>query len=93
MIGLSLSFCVIDIASGKVSEAEVDRIVANTCAYNDERIDMLIEGYKNTYWVDFPEADAIARRLFSADKVEQPRVDGKQHPGLELANYRNCWIK
>lgn len=93
MIGLSLGLCVADIASGYVDELDVEKIIANTCAYNDERIDKLIAGYNEGYWFDLPQAESIARRLFAQGKVEQPRADDKPHPGYEAANYRNYWIK
>ena len=76
-VGLSLSFCVGDILRGKVKEEEVKEIIAGTNA-SPERWDKLMEQYKETYWSENPdEGEAIARRLYEAGKIKQPRQDGK----------------
>jgi len=93
MIGLSLSMCVSDIADGIVLESDVKKIVADTCAYNPELLDKLMSDYNFQYWKSKPNAEQIARRMFTSGKIEQPRVDGKVHPGYCLANYRQFWIK
>ena len=37
-----------------------------------------MEQYKETYWSENPdEGEAIARRLYEAGKIKQPRQDGK----------------
>lgn len=80
-VGLSLSFCVNDILRGKIREEEVKEIIAATNASTPEKIDEVIGAYKRIYWYKNPEeGEAIARRLFAAGKVRQPRTEGgKEH--------------
>ena len=77
MIGLSLSFCVKDIALGFVKEEEVERIVAGTHYQNDREFEELLVQYAKGYWnrdnCNPETAIAIARRLKAADKIFQPR--------------------
>ena len=76
-VGLSLSLCVSDILRGKVREEEVKEIIAGTMASTPEDIDRIIKEYGRTYWHDNrEEGEAIARRLFEAGKVKQPRTKG-----------------
>lgn len=88
MIGLSLSFCVRDIASGKISEEEVEVIITGTCArYENEWYD-LIERYCASYWKEFPEeARGIAVRLMREGKIHQPRVENQSPPNLSEGHW------
>ena len=77
MTGLSLSFCVADIAAGLVGVDAVERIVASTAATTPEDYDLVIAGYRETYWRDNPDrCEVIARQLIAEGKVEQPRLSG-----------------
>jgi len=74
LIGTSLSFCVKDIARGKVGIGDVWKIVAGTYV-TDGDWEEVLESYAQIYWYDFPdEAVAIARRLITTGRIEQPRV-------------------
>ncbi len=76
-VGLSLSFCVSDILRGKIKEEEVKEIIAGTNT-SPEQWDELMKSYKESYWRENPdEGEAIARRLFEAGKIRQPRQEGK----------------
>ncbi|HNW19703.1 MAG TPA: hypothetical protein PLA53_00875 [bacterium] len=75
-VGLSLSLCIKNILEGKVKEEEVKEIIAGT-SFAPEKFDELIDLYKKSYWYDNPEeGEAIARRLFAAGKIKQPRMEG-----------------
>ena len=80
-IGMSLSFCVADIARGLVKEEEVLRIIASTCAKD---LEIVLEQYQTIYWNDLPGALDIARRLISEGKVDQPRLENRM--GFNIAN-------
>ena len=77
MIGLSLSFCVKDIASGKVKEEDVEKIVASTAFCTPDDFEEVLRLYQSVYWRDLPVATSIARRLYTQGKIEQPRLQGK----------------
>lgn len=87
MIGLSLSFCVKDIASGKVLEKDVEKIIAGTKCPNREVFETVLNSYLESYWHDFPEAADIARRFWDRGLIEQPRVNGEEAPEI----YRGHW--
>ena len=88
MIGRSLSFCVRDIASGKVKLYNVDKIVASTCYRTPEEFEYVLSRYTKTYWRDNPAiAQVIARLLERDGKIEQPRV----HGGCAQEIYEREW--
>jgi hypothetical protein len=87
MIGLSLSFCVLDIAAGKAKESDVERIIAGTCAKSDGEMLEVIASYQHSYWSEYPLAWQIATRLL--DRIEQPRLKGKEPPFIGDGH----WIK
>jgi len=77
-IGLSLSFCVKDILRGNIKEEEVKEIIAGTDASLDQW-DELMKNYKENVWLKNPEeCEAIARRLYEAGKIKQPRQEDKK---------------
>lgn len=83
--GLSLSFCVADIARDKVKESDVEKIVAATAAGTDDEWAELLNSYCKVYWREFPrKAKAIANRLRREGKIEQPRLQGT--PAHNIAN-------
>ena len=74
--GLSLSFCIKHILSGKVPEGSVDKILSGTSCRSDDDWEELIELYRDVYWRKDPdEGEAILRRLLEAGKIEQPRIN------------------
>lgn len=78
--GRSLSFCIKDILSGKVSYNEVGKIVTSTACKNDESWVKLLEQYQQSYWYDYSmvECRAVLFGLLFANKIEQPRlIDGR----------------
>lgn len=77
--GLSLSLCVLDIARGRVSIDQVDKIIASTAANSSQDWYEVIEEYKKYYWSENPkECEHLAREFIAAGKVEQPRLQGKE---------------
>ena len=76
MIGLSLSFCIKDIAGGWVAEAEVEKIISNTACHNDREFEEVLVSYSQTYWHGLPRAVEIARRFWERGLIEQPRLTG-----------------
>lgn len=83
MIGYSLSLCIASIAEGKTAEGDVQKIIAATRAATPADFEWVIEHYNEMYWDQLPEAENIARRLWAAGKIEQPRVQGNTHPGID----------
>jgi hypothetical protein len=86
LIGLSLSFCVRDIVEGKVAYEQVTKLITGTCAPDDKEWELLMKDYLAWYWwgtegAKIRPADerkakaaiAIANRLRSEGKIEQPR--------------------
>jgi hypothetical protein len=80
MIGLSLSLCVFDIASGYVKYDDVEKIIAGTKIESESDLEEVLDHYSQVLWADFPEkACEIARRLWNENKVDQPRIHGLDH--------------
>jgi len=84
-IGLSLSFCVLDILNGVVAEDEVAMLVTGTAATDDKTFENVLDQYSGrdpdrpycNYWEGREdEGREIARRLWMAGKIEQPRLKG-----------------
>jgi hypothetical protein len=102
MIGLSVSFCVRDIAAGKVNLDEVEEIIAGTRVASWRRQKHLIRIYLRTYWQDNAEAcEKVYRQLVSNTKramrgvdpkgpiIVQPRLYGRMAPMLARTGH---WI-
>jgi hypothetical protein len=82
-IGLSLSFCVQDILNGHVDIDEVEYIICGTCFRNHREFEKGIQIYSNSYWLDAPEVGKhIARKLWNAGKLLQPRLEGYSVPNI-----------
>jgi hypothetical protein len=81
-IGLSFSLCIKDIASGKVKEGDVEKIIAGTAIRDLEDLELLINVYKSRCWRNLPEAEAIARRFWEKGLVEQPRIRVDEPPPI-----------
>jgi hypothetical protein len=76
LIGLSLSFCIRDIAAGDVDVSNVELIVAGTACRTAEQWRDVLERYERSYWVGYPHASLLAAYLIETGKVTQPRVEG-----------------
>jgi hypothetical protein len=77
-IGLSLSFCVRDIARGVIPLEEVVGIRSATAVTTPEGWDALFAEYRSTYWSADPDrCEAIARQLLAAEGIWQPRLEDK----------------
>lgn len=91
-VGLSLSFCVLDIAKGNISIDDVIFIYSATKAETLEHWESVISNYKHNYWREFgTDAERIARHFIDQGLVIQPRLEGK------ILNYSGrktggCWI-
>jgi len=78
-VGLSLSFCVRDIAEGRVSLNEVEKIITGTKATTGAEWRDVFDKYQQFYWYNKPaECLHIARQLLRAGKIEQPRFRGEE---------------
>ena len=77
MIGLSLSFCIMDILGGEVALEDVECIISGTRAETPEDWNELIEGYRRFYWKKDPdEGERICRLLLAEHRIDQPRTRG-----------------
>jgi hypothetical protein len=75
LVGHSLSLCIKDLIEEKVKEEEVVKIVANTRMANEHDFATVVVNYAKWYWYADPvKAVAIARKLWDAGKIEQPRL-------------------
>lgn len=91
LVGLSLSLCVRDILEGKVKEEEVKEIIAGTKADTPESIEKVIREYQETSWQEKPEEGAaIAKRLFKAGKISQPRAKGRGEHNISKGHWLNA---
>lgn len=89
LIGLSLSFCIREIAEGKVKISKVAKIIAGTCAANDADWDDVIARYRTTYWSNCPtECESALYWLKSEGLIEQPRLAGGNGPNIS----RGMWV-
>lgn len=73
-IGNSLSACVGMIAAGLVSENDVQEIRSGIACRTDAEFEEVLARYQALDWHDYPEASNIARRLWRAGKIKQPRL-------------------
>jgi hypothetical protein len=77
-IGLSVSFCIRDMAMGKVPVVLVERIVAGTATTN---WDDLIARYRKDYWKGVEDkAEQICRQFLSEGRIYQPRLENGRVP-------------
>ena len=95
MIGLSVSFCVLDIATGKMAIEDVEKIVGSTRAATPEDWEQVISQYMETYWswdgCKPAEGEAICRKLLAEGKIEQPRLENDyNYPWL---GNRKHWVE
>lgn len=74
MKGLSLSFCVKDIAKGNVDYDDVEYISASTKCKNLGEYQKVLAQYKEYYWEGSLDAVGIALKLWDEGKIRQPRL-------------------
>ena len=76
LYGCSLSFCVQDILSGKVSLEDVRCIITSTKLESFNDFKECISRYLETYWIDFPENSVrgVCYYLWFTGKIIQPRI-------------------
>lgn len=87
-IGLSISFCVRDIAWGQVQLDQVAKIVAGTNCECDAHWDELIARYKDIYWRGHEsQCEQILRDLLASGRIEQPRVVSKRCPCISQGHW------
>lgn len=81
LTGVSLSFCIRDLCENKVQIEQVARIITGTKLASDADFEYALASYKSTYWRRFPEqAEQLARSLWSAGKIVQPRLTDEAPP-------------
>lgn len=89
LIGLSLSFCIREIAEGKVKISQVAKIITGTLAATPEDWDGVIAIYRKTYWSKLPtECESAMYWLKSEGLIEQPRLAGGNAPNIA----RGMWV-
>ena len=79
LIGLSVSSCIADIASGKVDPEQVAYIIGGiNPLWNsqslEEGLDSICENYNKHYWRDLPNAEQIFREWFAGGRIPCPRM-------------------
>lgn len=90
-VGLSLSFCVQDIITGKMDINNVHFISTGTKIENEEQWQWVMDDYSGAYWTMNPElAVKIATQLRDAGKLIQPRLEGLRLPVIERR--REHWV-
>ncbi len=92
-VGLSLRFCVLDIVNGEVAEEDVETIITDTDAPDDESWGELMDLYAQVYWAkNKKECVDIANRLREAGKIIQPRTEGKGAPNIASGHWLTITI-
>lgn len=81
LVGLSLSFCVSDIANGMVSLKEVGLIYAGTSFSGIRGFLQVCKYYTKYYWREQKaKSVAIAAILWATGRIEQPKLRGLPAP-------------
>ena len=92
VVGLSLSFCVLDIAKGLVPYNRISEIIASTNfdPHNSTEVAEIKNSYGETYWNGELKSTCltILDRLIADNKLRQPRREGK--PITHIA--RGRWL-
>jgi hypothetical protein len=88
--GLSLSFCVRDLALGRMKLENVMGIVTDCRVKYGYELQSVIREYQQSYWRACPLfAQEIAWELYNSNKLWFPRAYGHKHPGLTKGH----WVK
>ena len=92
MIGLSVSLCVSDVINGKVNEIDIEKIIAGTKCATNEDWEVVIAGYRKSYWYNNPDlGELVLRRLVMRGKIDQPRLRDELPP-MGVHGSSNCWM-
>ena len=75
MIGLSLSFCIKDILSGKHKISDVKYIITSVMPING--IDEIINEYMRVYWRDYSKAQVLD--VINQLELRHPRLEDPEH--------------
>lgn len=76
MVGLSMSFCIQDMVTGKMDMNNVQFLSTATKCPTPEAWEDVLNSYKKTYWRKNPnEAEKLARYFIDAGLVIQPRLE------------------
>jgi hypothetical protein len=88
LIGLSLSGCIKDMATGVVDPCQVKFIFAGTNWKFPEMIEEAIERYSEVFWEDcLPKAARILREFVDCGKIFQPRNYGLPAPNIAQGHW------
>jgi len=90
-IGLSLSFCILDVIDGKVPFADIEKIIAGTHFTDRDHFHTgMKEGYCRTYWRKNPEyALHLAMALWDAGMLDQPRRRREEAPNIADGHWQS----
>jgi len=88
LYGRSLSFCVQDILSGRVSLDDVQCIITSTKLESFDDFKICISQYLETYWVAYPENQVrgVCYYLWFTGRIIQPRLKHTNH----MQNLAGC---
>lgn len=87
-VGRSLSFCVRDIAKGKVKYDDVEFIVCGTAFKDLDGFEKVVIAYAESYWRECKlDAIEVAIRLHRAGKLIQPRLQGCAAPSVAASHW------
>lgn len=93
LYGMSLAFCVKDMALRGIEVEEVECIIAGTKIVTAGDFKEVLDVYSDTAWKnDIYRCRRIAMDLFGAGKVFQPRCEGVEPHNI--SNYlHNVWVE
>jgi hypothetical protein len=90
LIGLSLSFCVRDIANGVFDISDVKQIITDTKCSTPDDWEYLISRYKKVYWEGIEDlAVGILVILIRDNKIYQPRLNDEPRPHIS----KGIWVE
>lgn len=88
MIGLSLSYCIHDIAEGHVSLADVEKIITGTRCNTTADWAILLDDYGRTYWRNTREqAFRALAILLATGRIDQPRTRDETPPDSSFGRW------
>lgn len=92
MIGLSVSFCIKQMARGEADPASVEMIVAGIRAPTREDLEMVVKSYRKSYWKGIEErAEALFWKFWAEEKIFQPRLKDGWIPSLSNGIWVNSF--
>ena len=85
MIGLSISECFADMASGRMNPANVEKVISHTAASTPAHWEWIIQCNRNKQWsrTGHPErAEDLFRKFLAEGRISQPRITGSHLPNI-----------